>query len=194
VLEALIKLYKSEDPLPAIQTVDLIVSISYATLPIKLTTGTRECLKKAIEYQGQFPRAPIAFSNPAHSGFEGCAERERELKQKMLGNLRYMSCGDCLNSVTEAQAICARVGLIPKRILIICGAGHSRSIRYIWERVFPHATILICCVPFSCEYGEEYPFKIERNGWIWFGATLARQILLMTLGLRRVGQMHHNAN
>jgi hypothetical protein len=176
-----------------VHNIDLIVPLSYATLPDRLTNGSRESLLKALHYKKMFPNAVFILSNPAHSGFTECDLREYELKKKLLADTPHMCAYASTNSIMEAEAIKTATQFAPKRILVICGEAHSRGTRLIWQKVFPDATILIRCIPYSYEHQGDHPFMIERYAWAWFLASIARHVLLLALGLR-IRNMQHRAN
>src|SRR3989344_671379 len=125
-----VDLVRDEDPNKEVRGIELVVALSYATFPDRLTNATRECLLWAMQYKRQFPNAILAFTNCTHSRFKECAEREYEIKLGLLGDEPHISAPACNNSILEAEGIRDAIGFSPHRILIVCEAMHSRSVRY----------------------------------------------------------------
>lgn len=172
--------------------VDCIVPLSYTTLPHALTQGTQQSVLLAAHYARIFPSATVVVSDSAHTGFPHCADVEYAFKKELLDGIPHIRAGAQKNSITEAELVKAALGYEPKRILITCGAIHARSVRWIWRRTFPHAVILIRCMPYQAEYQRDHPFFIERYAWPWFFAGIARYLLLLIFGLK-LRNLHHRA-
>lgn len=191
LLDFLVSLLKSENDEVSVHNIDLIVPLSYASLPDRLTNGTRESFVEALRYKKRFPNAVFAFINVGTSGFAKSEDREYELKRWCLAELPHVCAGVANSSIEEAEAI--RVAIPAAwRILIICGEAHSAGARWIWEKIFPDATVIIRCMPYTCEYQEDHPFPIERYPWRWFFASLGRIVMLRLIGLQ-VRHIKHRA-
>lgn len=171
---------------------DVLVPLSYTTLKNQLTRGSRESLLLAKHYANVFPQAKLVISNSAHTGFPKCTEVEYAFKKALLDGTPHTLAGAQVNSITEAEAIKAALGVEPKEILVVCGEIHARSVRWIWRRVFPNTRITIRCIPYWAEYQTDHPFFIERYAWPWFFAGIARYLLLLIVGMQ-LRQWHHKA-
>ena len=204
LFSALVADWKSEDTRTLPSIIDVIVPLSYNTLPRELCSGTRAAFMKALELKQWCPGALFMFVNCAHSGFPGCAQREYELKKEILaaGKGRwnnhwpdsYICAGEAVNSVTEAETIRTMLVSPPKRILVVCGEIHSHSVRSIWEKVFPDTQIIIRCFPHTQEYQKDHPFFVVRSSWVYFATRVVRQVLLRTIGVRNLGKLSHRAS
>jgi hypothetical protein len=193
MLKFLVRWYKDEDSTDSVSGADLIVPLSYTTLRDRLTNGTHQGIMRAFVYARQLPQATLAFSNASHA-FPGSERVEYFAKKLYLLGIPHICAASCINSVQEAENIKAALPFSPKKILIVCGEVHSRSARIIWRQVFPDAEIRISCMPFAYEYQRDFPFFVERYAWIWFAASLAREVLLRTLGPERMRALKHNAS
>ena len=99
------------------------------------------------------------------------------------------------NSVEEAKNISKAVKKVePKCILIVTGELHSRSVRFIWQKVFPNTKILISCINFENEVERDSILPIQRTAARWAFANVARQVLLRILGLERMKNLHHSTS
>lgn len=203
LLNFLVWLLKSENSRKEIfeKQIDVIVPISYTTLPDQLTSATKTNLIEVISYKcGRSPVSHIIFSNCSYT-FPGSARVEFELKKKTLQEecdlCRFACAGDMISSITEAERIKEKIEelkIIPKCILVVTGQMHSRSARIIWGKVFPDTCILITCIHHSHEYQENHPVKMQRGGWIWFFANQARlvQVVAWMCGFKWVTGWHHD--
>ena len=198
MLAWLVCLYRSDDS--CIPNVDLVVPVSYTTTPSRLTRATEENLRLAMFLFERFSGALMAASNCSYP-FAGAEVRELDLKRLItLGDkpLPIIWAAPMRNSVEEAEAIktalaCCSKKCRPKRILVVTGEMHSRSARIIWQKVFPDAQIFIRCTPYRCEYQEDHCVEVQRSGWVWLGANLARHVLLRIFGLR-IRSLRHRAS
>ena len=200
LLKWLVRLYRSEDSWGDIKDVDLIVPVSYTTTPSRLTRATEANLRLAMFLFEHFSGARMAMSNCSYP-FAGAEVREMDLKREItLGDkpVPVIWAAPMRNSVEEAEAI--KIALArcskrywPKHILVVTGEMHARSARIIWREVFPDAKIAIRCTPYHYEYQSDHCVKVQRSGWAWLGANLARHILLRLVGLR-IRSLQHRAS
>ena len=188
--------YACGSPIEKIRDIDLIVPLSYSTLPHQLTAGTQIAAELAAFYQkDRFPGAPIAFTNAIHSEFPECDARERELKKKLLGSAWLVpDIPSAHNSISEAEVIRASLesSLRPgSRILVICGEMHSRRVRYIWEKVFPEMKIIIRTFMVDFEYQKDHPALVERYRWVWIAGSIVGEWATRILGIERMRGARH---
>lgn len=195
----LINWWKSEDSVVALANgrFDLIIPISYSTGREKLVEATEAIARRAAELSKRYPQAAVVLSNCEYT-FPNAEEVEWRLRRDLFAKYGVTArrAGNMNNSVQEAQAILRCVDgykLPANRILIVTGEMHSRSARWIWERVMPNSQITITCVPSKFEWQPDQPVFVQRGPWKWFFANIARQILLQIFGLNRIGRLHHRS-
>ena len=197
MLQIFVQLWRSENSLNEVgeSPVDLIVPICYAMSgPNRLGVATRLNFEKALQFLTVFPKASLAFGNCSYI-FPGSEKVESELKRKMFPALSYMDVVEVTlrNSVEEAEnvrTVMGDKGIEPRCILVVTGELHSRSARFIWQRVFPYATILIHCIACSNEVEMDHLIRVQRTIPRWICANLARHFLLRTVGLS-IRNLHH---
>ncbi len=177
--------------------VDLVIPICYTTRRDRLTLATELNFQIALGYLKIFPEATLAFGNwPC--GFQGAERVESELKYvllPLLDSIKFLEVS-ILNSVDEAEKIrkaTKDAGIEPRRILIVTGELHSRSVRFIYERVFPQAKILITCIHYRNEVEPGHIVRVQRTLWKWIPANLVRHALLRTVGMSAIRNLRHRA-
>ena len=204
LLDKLVRAWMQQDRTNVIaqKSVDLIVPVSYGTLPRQLALATFHNLQTAIWMkQKWFPEASIALSNCAYV-FPGAAEKEKELRGKVLRTRGILDkeviwADEMNNTIQETQRIKEAIlgrGLKPRCILVITCAMHSRSAKYIWKKKFPGVEILVYANDWGYEAEPGHPTAIQRSYWLWFTGNIARQLFIRLLGLDRIGGMHHRAS
>jgi len=178
---------------------DVIIAICYGVLPNQLADGTLATLEKAIMLAGEFPRSVIAFGNAAicFPGSEHVEHREKIeiLAQSGFPFQRVVEAFAIYNTVTEARAIKKELesAKVPTReITIIAGEAHSRSVMYIYRKVFPDTKLSLVHVPFKKEHQPNHTVTLQTGPWLWIAANIARQLALWVLGLERVGAITHH--
>lgn len=185
-------------PVPP-QNPDVIVPICYGTLPERLAEGTEATLNQAIVLAQKYPQAMIAFGNAAIC-FPGSEVVESREKRRLLSEAgipleRLVEAPAIYNSVTEAREIkaeLARNGIATQEIAIVAAEAHSRSVMYIYRRVFPHTLLSLVLVPFEVEYQKDHTVTLQTGPWYWIVANVLRQTALMFLGLDIVGGITHH--
>jgi hypothetical protein len=163
-----------------------------------LEDGTIKTLQEAIRLKRHIPGALLAFANISFL-FTGSEIVEKKLKEELLRKnsvLNYVSASPAgVNSITEARVIKESLPFRPDRILVIAGEMHSRSVRYIWRKVFPGTDIVIHTIPHRYEYRSGHGVWWQRHGpWVWLLANVLRQLLIRVRGLDAVAKMHHGTN
>lgn len=197
VFQKFVQLWQVEtyEPLPRRNEVDLIVSISYTTLPKRLTDATKANLELALKYVKVYPQARLAFSSCSYT-FPGADKVEHILQMRMCAEAKVkpIVAKPMVNTVDEAmniRAILNEKGIHPKCILIVTGELHSRSARYVWEKVFPGARIFIRCTPCDFEVQPDHPVLDQRVIWKWVRSNVLRQVALRCLPLSYVRKIKH---
>lgn len=176
---------------------EIIIPISYSTHKRGLTAATLENLLRAMAIHMACPGSKLIHATCEYT-FPGAAKTESFIKNDLfsVGGIVANHAGTMNNSVQEARIIAlylAANNISHARILLVTGEMHSRSARLIWEKVFPKSKILIFCTPYLYEHEPNHPVYVQRGPWKWFAANVARHILLLTLGLDRVGKWHHRS-
>lgn len=177
---------------------DVVVAICYGVLPDRLADGTEATLEEAIWLARRFGDAKIAFGN-ATICFPGSEDVERREKMRLIER-RDISAERIIdmpivNSVTEAtrlRDVFEKLGLEPREITIVAAEAHSRSVMYIFRRVFPGVRLSLVHVPFETEYQPDHTVTLQTRPWLWIAANIARHLALVTLGLERVGRVTHH--
>ena len=168
--------------------VDLVVPVCYAmSRKDKLAEATKLNFEIALRLLRGFPDATLAFGNWPYA-FPDSEYVESHLKREMispnfLGRILEVI---LRNSVGEAENIRdagLRIGFSPKCILLVTGVLHSRSARFIWQRVFPNARIIIVCIDYKYEVEKGHIIKVQRYLHKWVVVALGRHALLRTFGL-----------
>jgi len=195
----LVDSWKSEDSVVALANgrFDLIIPISYSTGREKLVKATEVIAHRAAELSKRYPQARVVLSNCEYT-FPGAEEVEWQFRRDLFAGYGITAhrAGNMNNSVEEAQAIsrCVAAYKFPaKCILIVTGEMHSRSARWIWERVMPNSEITVTCIGSEFEWQPDQPVFVQRGPWKWLFANIARQILLKVFGLERIGKLHHRS-
>ncbi|MDO8482922.1 MAG: hypothetical protein Q7S86_03840 [bacterium] len=191
--------WKSEDSVVRLANgrFDLIIAISYSTGREKLVKATEAIAHRAAELSKRYPQAKVVLSNCEYT-FPGAEEVEWQFRRDLFAGYGITAhrAGNMNNSVQEAQAISRYVAgykLPANRILIVTGEMHSRSARWIWERVMPNSEITVTCIGSEFEWQPDQPVFVQRGPWKWFAANIARQVLLQIFGLHRIARLHHRS-
>lgn len=195
-----IELWRSCDSTDTIKKsrVDLIVPICYGLSGYqRLSVATKLNLEMALEALRISPEAIIAFGNCSYI-FPGSEKVESELKNELLKSVDRSKILEVTitNSIDESEHILEvvrKAGVKPRCILIITGELHSRSVRYIWKRVFPEAQIIIACINYRNEVEIDHLIPIQRTISRWIFANIARQLLLRIFGFS-IRHLHHRSD
>jgi len=195
--DLILRLWKQEDPSNNFGTADLIIPISYSTRREGLVAATKATTDLAATLALQHRSACVVLSCCSYT-FPGSDEFEWRQRQQIFADCGVVAhrADNMNNSDQEAMAIAKYVEqkVLPSHnILIVTGEMHSRSAKYIWKRVFPHSRIFIKCVSHELEWQPDQPVFVQKTAWRWFLANIARQILLVVLGLDRVSKLHHRS-
>lgn len=198
MLSTFIRLWKKENIEEEIKTanISLIVPISFTTLRSKLVNGTRVNMEKAIQYQIEwFPNAVVAFSSCSYL-FDGSEIVENSFRAEMCqkAGIEPIIAKSMINTVDEAMSIRDALNIrriYPKCILLVTGELHSRSVYYIWRKLFPDAYILITCIPHKLEIQPDHLVLSQRKTWTWIRDNIARQIALRILPLSWIRKIRH---
>ena len=201
MLSTLVKHWKTEDPFSEIRkaNVDLIVPVSYTTLRDRLAIATEMNLKMALRYHVTvFRRKPkFAFSSCSYP-FSGAEMVEDRLKTGFCNRMDVVpiQAKPMMNTVDEAMRIketLEKRNFNPHCILLVTGVLHSPSARYIWEKLFPDARILISCTPREYEVQPDHMVFNQRKMWKWVLSNIKREIALRILPLSFVRTIRHTA-
>lgn len=187
----------------AANTVDLMALVSYCTMPEKLTRATACITLKGIEWWRSLYPSPVVAISCCSYPFPGSADIEYEYRKAKLdqaGVDRVIRARDMENSFQEAEAIHdaatdSEQNLNPRCILVVTGQMHTLfgCAREIWRWAFPHARILITCIPWKYEFQPDHPVKMQQTGWRWLRANLERRTGMYILGPDMLKQYHHKA-
>lgn len=175
---------------------DLIVPLTYGSSPQRLMRGTEEFFLTALQLLRNFPGAKLAFANPTHlfpdsdlaeikKKLEFIAARSIEPKELIVGRNT--------NTINEATSIAEEVqkaNLLPKSIVLVTGEVHSRSARYIWQRVFPGAEVAVVGLSHKVEVEADHVVSMQRNLLTWMLTNIARHLAVRTFGLRFVSRFN----
>jgi hypothetical protein len=150
-----------------------------------------------LNFRAAFRGAPLAFGNCSYI-FPGSEGVESELKREVFPELSSMNVLEVTiqNSVDEAENICQitkEKGIKPRCILLVTGELHSRSARFIWQKVFPGATVLVNCIGYHDEVESDSPVPVLRSVPRWIFANIVRHLALLTVGLR-IRNLHHRTS
>ncbi len=177
--------------------VDMIVPLTYGTLNSCLTCGTASTNKIALQFAIILRHAyvmccPCSRPHGDGGGYENAFRSSilRGLKSRLI-------VGQAVdNTVDEAlmirNALKAK-GLNPVTILLVSGEWHSRSARYVWEKVFPDCEILVTCIGHFEEVQENHPFDNQRSVFRWIIANVLRHLALRVLPLSVVRRINHRS-
>lgn len=198
MLSTFVRIWKTENTLEQIGSapIDLIVPLSFTSLPGTLTIGTGMSLERALGYHiNYFPSASVAFSSCSYV-FPGAEKVEDALRTETCrqAGIEPIVAKSMVSTVDEAvniqEALDAR-GIHPKCILIVTGELHSRSARYIWQKLFPGSQILITCISYQLEIQPNHPVLDQRQMWRWVLSNIKREIALRCLPLGWIRKMQH---
>jgi hypothetical protein len=198
IFELFLRLWRSENSTEEITgaLVDMVAPICYGVARRdRLASGTIRNMKRALEFLKMFPGSLLAFGNCPYI-FSGAEKAEARLKYLMFPDLSTMDKIEVnlLNSVDEAENIrkaASERGIEPKCILLVTGELHSRSARFIWQKVFPSAKILVSCTDYRNEVDADHLVFAVRTPVIWTLANIARHTMLRLVGLR-IRSLHHS--
>lgn len=180
---------------------DVIVSITYGTLPDRLANATVANMRTAVELANRFPRAQIAFAN-AGNCFPGSEHVERVKKAELLKKLgmkpvRYLEASEPIYStVTECGVIrdaLVKARVRPREITLVVEESHSRGAMYIWQHEFPDVRFSLVHIPFEYAYQPDHPISLQTGPWMWILANVLRQTALRTLGVDVIMKVVHHA-
>lgn len=202
ILDKLVSYWTDEDWLDAFRlntrTDNIIVPLTYTILPTGLTDATREILFEAIRMGKIFPVAKMAMVNCGYT-FTGAAAKEKKFKLEVLRLVGLKNeviwAEDANNSEEEAKRIkeaLEKLGIQPRRILIVTGMIHSRRAKFIWRKEFPEAEIFCRCVSWRWETQCNHPNPIQRVQWIWYLANVAVYVAIR-MGLN-ISKYHHHSS
>jgi uncharacterized SAM-binding protein YcdF (DUF218 family) len=182
------------------QNPDVIVALDYGvTVSKRNSDATNGSIKTATEFLKNFPEAHIVFGTSSHS-FQGSAafstkEKKRLLEQLRVPEEKFFYAGGITNTVEEACAI-RRVlqeqKIQPKEILVVCDRLHSRSVRFVFESVFPEVRISLFFM-YEAAVQHDSIFPVLRSRWKWFLANVERQAALRIMGLDWVAKFKQRA-
>lgn len=176
----------------------MIVTFSYGVLPDRLADATKEGLLEALQYANRFPRAVVAFATCTHcftgSEYVELGEKKKIIHEQSFPWSRVVVGAPVQNTVTELRAIktaLTKRGVEPKEILLVVEAFHSRSARYITEKIFPGVEIsLVYSNTTGCQ--PDHPFSIQRHQWKYILVNVLRQIALRILGIEWMSTIVHS--
>lgn len=179
----LIEHWKTEDKITT--EPDVIVSLTYGTLPTCLVDATELSTYKAIELAHQYPKAMIAFAT-ADNCFAGSGSRElvhrwHLMSSRGISEMRVCYGGRINNSIEEAELIRAKLigyETPPQHILLVSGAMHSRRVRLIWKRTFPDVDIRVVTIDRWAECQADHPLRVSRSHWRFFLMNVAHYLIL----------------
>lgn len=201
LFDLFVSIWKTENTGDEIRAanVDLIVPISYTTLRSELTDATIANVKRAIKYcLEDFPNsACVAFSSCSYL-FQDAARVEDGFRNGLChdAGIEPIVAKSMINTVDEAMnirdALDAR-GIRPKCLLIVTGELHSPSARYIWEKLFPEARVLIACIPCELEIQPNHLVLDQRKMWKWVLSNIKREVALRILPFPIIRKIQHKA-
>ena len=101
----------------------------------------------------------------------------------------------CSNSVDEAQSIKRMLDAkgIPykgKTIVCVCDWVHARSVRRIWEEIFPDSTIKVRSI-FGIRWSKSNYEILLRSFPRWFAVNILRLLSLIVFGMERTARIRH---
>lgn len=200
ITETLIRLWEidqSDDS--QIQVPDIIVAITYGSKREKLAEATRLALVGASLLGQLYPFAKIAYGCPSNC-YPNSEVGERKLKEYLLivkqgiNPVRVLSGEVCSNSITEATAVkhTAKTHKCPANsLLVICTRVHARSIRHIWKKTFPEATIILSILSGDPDVEVDHQILLQRGRLRWLLANIARHCAMRVFGLEFVKRIQH---
>lgn len=200
LFDAIVKLWKTCDStgLYSKGTI-VIVPITYGSSREKLALGTIEALARAVYLWERSDReAYIAYGMPTNC-YQGSASIEHRMKLAYLKSLgvfenKLIFGEECANSITEAKAVqklITTAALEPRTCIVVCTQLHSRSVRYIWKRLFPRCDVRIVCLQGHPDVEKGHQILTQRSKWLWLFANFARHAALKTLGMERIEKISH---
>ena len=180
---------------------DVVVAIGYGTQKDRLTIPSETALRRAIEWWGVTPEAMFAFTNASHA-FPGSDREESRLKHAILmgagvPSSHILDAGPIRNSVEEGRAIkrvLAKNHVAVSRMIIVCEKMHTRSVRRVFQILFPRVEVILRCIPFDTGWDPKSPFSLARGPWRWMLANILRHLSLCVLGLTLTALVQHPAD
>lgn len=179
---------------------DVIAVVSYGTFADRLTDGTLAMLRETVRRFREYPKSLIVFASfeyaPGMAGIESSLKK-KFLQQKWIPEDAIIDAGSLCNSIQEARSIKKTLeerGIAAGHILVITGAGHSRSARYIWRRIFAETEVSVRGISYLEEIEQNHPMIFLRNRWSWLLVNVFRHLLLRTLGLEITNLFHQPTN
>ncbi len=192
---------------------DIIVILSYGTLPQRLTAATRENTIKGANIWRLYPNALIVFGNAEYlfhrAAYTECRYKETILQQLGVPESRILDVGAINNSIQEPLATrdaLQKRHITAEKICLVTGRIHKPSAYLIWKYFFPEADIAVATIPHGYEYQPDHPVLVQRGAWRWLAANMARHygflasvycekhLRFIPFTPARLAQLHHRAS
>lgn len=190
MLDYLVRLWRVDDDRSSqhVDHVDVVVAVSYGVRRDgTLTRGTRAVDELARDVFKESHASILVYGVFTHS-----ADPDKEVKCR-AEDFRFLPLNSTLcvgtvaSTIQEAERVSAALksaGHLVQSLIIVTGACHSRTARWVWKQAFPHARIFVISVPFDQETDPENPVMFLRKGWTWFGVNIARHFVFRMLRYR----------
>lgn len=205
ILRVLMELWSVNDLVFNSDPPDVLAGPSYGIAAGgDLTNASREVFVGIARMAARFPEAAIVFGSVRY--FAGYPEAECDyellrkidflrLKLKDVIN-KVVYAGPVMTTIEEAQKCkeaLAQAGIFPRHVVLIAGPAHSRTAKYVWEKVFPGVRTSVQSIPFGEETQPDQKMIFGRWPSVWLAANVARHIALLILGMRIVGHIRQPA-
>ncbi len=185
MLHWLVRLWQVDDVLCQ---EDAVAAVSYGLRPDRtLTSGTKAIDELATGIFAWSRASVLAYGVNTHTVDPNA---EMKLRAKDFGSLpsgSTLCVGTVESTIEEAERIAAELrakGYRPRSLVVVTGACHSRTARWVWKKVFPKTQVFVRSISLYEEVDPENPMVFLRNGWTWFGVNIARHLVFRLLGYR----------
>jgi len=190
ILQGLARLWRVDDGLP--KQTDLIVLVSFGASSAGLSKASQRALDRVLELKKKYPDARVVFGSFAFN-----PDPAIEVNEKMLAIPDAIYAGSVASTIEEAEKIKTNLlflpfTLQPRSIVVVTDDWHSRSAKFVWEKVWgnknPRPTITFST--FEWPEDPDNPMIFQRKEYVWASANIARHLfLLMPGGFKRMKRL-----
>ncbi len=170
------------------QVADVVAAVSYGLRPDRtLTSGTEAINKLAIRAFNWSRARTLVYGVNTHTVDPVVEMRLRAEDFESIPRDFTLCVGRVESTIEEAEHIATglrAVSRFPRSLIVVTGACHSRTARWVWKKVFPKTRVFVRSIPIDEELDSNSPMVFLRNGWTWLGINVARHVVFRIIGYR----------